>query len=316
MAAIAIGSLTDIEKTSYVKEALAFAKFALIYRQFGSKEEVAERDGKTRQWFRFDIPAVTSGSDFTGSATYVKNTTGAAPTFTPATPTDTVVTATADYLFGKGHEWNNPVAYTSFADIKSNLRAVNAEHAGRSVDTEVRDVIKAGTTVQYSHSKASRGLLTSGDQIVMNDIFDSVTTLRNNSARPIKGMLSMMHSHNVTAQLMKDTAFQSAIQFQKPYIFEGTIAEIYGVRFTPTENASTVANSGSNNAVSTVEQSLIAADGGYGCTYWMMNDYDLVYTGPGGWGDEWANRNALTWKMCEKAVILNNAWLLRLESAR
>ncbi|MDP4272550.1 MAG: N4-gp56 family major capsid protein, partial [Bacteroidota bacterium] len=270
MAAIAIGTLTDIEKTSYVKEALAFAKFALIYRQFGSKEEVAERDGKTRQWFRFDIPAVTSGSDFTGAATYVKNTTGAAPTFTPATPTDTVITATADYLYGKGHEWSSPVAYTSFTDIKANLRAVNAEHAGRSVDTEVRDTIKVGTTVQYSHSKTSRGLLTSGDQIVMNDIFDSVTTLRNNSARPIKGMMSAMHSHNVTAQLMKDTAFQSAIQFQKPYIFEGTIAEIYGVRFTPTENAPAVANSGSNNAVGNVEQTLIAADGGYGVTYWMM----------------------------------------------
>lgn len=316
MAVINIGSLTDIEKTEYVKEGLAFAKFQLIYRQFGQKDMVAERAGKTRAWFRFSIPAVTSGADFTGAATYVKNTTGASPTFTPATPTTTQVTASADFLFGKGHEWTQGVGYTSFADIKSELRKVNAEHAGRAVDTEVRDVIVAGTTVGYANQKASRGLLTSADTIDMNDIFDNVTTLRNNSAPLIDGMYSVMHSHNVTAQLMKDTAFQSAIQFQKPYIFQGTIAELYGCRFVGTENAPTVANSGSNNAVGNVEQTLIAGKGGYGVTYWMKDDYDLIYTGPGGWNDEWANRNALTWKIAEKAVILNQSWLLRLESAR
>lgn len=316
MAAIAISTLGDIEKTSYVREALDFAKFNLVYRQFGQKDEVAERDGKTRHWVRFDVPAVTSGSDFTGSATYVKNSTGTAPSFTPATPTDTAVEATVEFLFGKGHEWNSGVAFTSFMDVKKNLRQINAEHAGRAVDTEVRDVLKAGTNVAYANQKASRGLLTSADQIDMNDIFDNVTTLRNNSARPINGLFTAVHSHNITAQLMKDTAFQSAIQFQKPYIFTGTIAELYGVRFVGTENAPSVTNSGSNNAVSTVEQTLIFGQGAYGVTYWMMNDYDVIYTPPGGWGDEYNNRNALTWKFVGKSVILNDNWMIRLESAR
>lgn len=316
MAVISIGTLADIERSKYVQEALDFAKYNLIYRQFGQKDKAAKREGKTFQWVRFDIPAITSGTDFTGAATYVKNTTGAAPTFTPATPTDTAVTATADYLFGKGHEWNNGVAYTSFLDIEAELRKVNAEHAGRAVDSETRDTIIAGTTVGYANTKASRGLLASVDQIDMNDIFDNVTTLRNNSARPIRGLYTVLHSHHVTKQLMKDTAFQTAIQFQKDYIFTGTIAELYGCRFVGTENAPTVSNSGSNNAVSTVEQTLIVGDGAYGVSYWMMNDYDLVYTPPGGWNDEWANRNALTWKYVGKAVILNQSWMLRLESAR
>lgn len=316
MATISIGSLTDIEKTQYVREGLKFAEYNLIYRQFGQKDKVAEREGKIRQWFRFDIPAVTSGNDFSGSATYVKNTTGAAPTFTPATPTDTTVSAQADYLFGKGHEWNSAVAYTSFADIKKELRQVNAEHAGRAVDTEVRDIAKVGTTVGYANQKASRGLLTSVDQIDMNDIFDNVTTLRNNSARTLKGMFTVAHSHNITAQLMKDAAFQAAIAQQKDYIFKGTIAELYGCRFVGTENAPTVASSGSNNAVSTVEQTLIFGADAFGVTYWMADDYDMVYTPPGGHGDEWATKHALTWKFSGKAVVLNQAWMLRLESAR
>lgn len=316
MAAISIGTLTDIEKTSYAREGLKFAKYKLIYRQFGQKEDVEKREGKTRQWFRFSVPELESGANFNGTETYVKNTTGAPPTFTPATPTTTTVTATADYLFGKGHEWNEGAEYTSFADIRSELRKVNAEHAGRAFDTEVRDVIKAGTTVGYANGKASRGLLSSADTIDMNDIFDSVTTLRNNSANPINGMFSVAHSHNVTAQLMKDTAFQSAIAQQKPYIFTGVIAELYGCRFVGTENAPTVSNSGTANSVGTVEQTLIFGEGAYGVTYWGMNDYDLIYTPPGGWGDEYKSRHALTWKLREKGVILNQSWMLRLESAR
>lgn len=316
MAVISVGTLTDIEKSSYVKEGLKFAEYNLIYQQFGQKDKVEKRDGKTRQWFRFSIPAITSGSDFTGSATYVKNTTGASPTFTPATPSTATVTASADYLFGKGHEWSESVEYTSLADLPMELRKVNAEHAGRAVDTEVRDVLVAGTTVGYANAKANRNLLDSADKVDLYDIFDSVTTLRNNSARPIKGLFSVLHSHDVTNRLFRDSVLQSAIQFQKPYMFKGTIAEIYGCRFVGTENAPTVSNSGSNNAVASVEQTLIVADGAYGVTHWMMDDYDIIYTGPGGFGDEWKVRNALTWKMVHKAVILNQSWMLRLESSR
>lgn len=316
MAAISIGTLSDIEKSQYVREALEFAKYNLIYRQFGQKDKVGKREGKTRVWVRFTVPAVTSGNDFSGAATYVKNTTGAPPTFTPATPSTAQVSATADYLFGKGHEWNDGAAYTSFLDIDKELRKVNAEHAGRAVDTEAREVLIAGTTVGYANQKASRGLLTGADQLDMNDIFDNVTTLRNNSAKMIKGHFVVLHSHNITSQLMKDTAFQAAIAQQRPYIFEGTIAELYGCRFVGTENAPTVSNSGSNNAVSTIEQTLIIGEGAYGVTHWMKDDYDLVYTPPGGWNDEWAVRHALTWKYSGKTVILNQSWMLRLESSR
>jgi len=316
MAVINIGTLSDIEKTKYVREALDFARYQLIYRQFGQKDRVEAREGKTVQWIRFSVPAVVSGSSFTGNVTYVKNSTGAAPTFTPATPGDTTVTATMEFLFGQGHEWNEGVEYSSLVDLPKELRKINAEHAGRAVDTEVRNVLVAGTNVAYANGKSSRTALVTTDTIDMNDIFDAVTTLRNNSAPLIKGMYTVVHSHNVTAQLMKDTAFQNAVQFQKPYIFTGTIAELYGCRFVGTENAPYVENGGSDNSIDKIEQTLIFGDNAYGVTYWMMNDYDLIYTGPGGWGDEYANRHALTWKFVGKAVILNQSWMLRLESAR
>jgi len=317
MAVISIGTLTDLEKTDYVREGLAVAKPKLVYAQYGQSDRVGKREGKTRQWFRMTKVAITGGTSTTFSGiTYYKNATGAPPTFTPATPADTTITATADYLFGQGHEWNDAVQYTSFADIPGELRKLNAMHAAEAIDTEVRDVVVAGTNVTFANAKASRGLLTGADQIDMNDIFDAVTNLRNNDAPTFKGMYNAVCSANVISQLSKDTAFQAAVAQQRDYIFAGMIAELYGVRFMWTSRAPTVTNSGSNNAVANVEQTMIFGDNAYGVTKWMLDDYDLVYTAPGGWGDEWAVRHALTWKFAMKAVILNQSWMVRLESAR
>lgn len=316
MAVITLGSLTDLEKTSYVREGLPVAKPKLIYSQYAVKDRVAKREGKTRQWFRMTKVGITSGDDFSGAATYVKNSTGAAPTFTPATPGDTTLTAQVDFLFGKGHEWNEGVEYTSFADLPKELRTLNHLHAAEAIDTEVRSVVTAGTNVMYANGRATRPNLLSTDQVDMNDIFDAVTVLRNNDAPEINGMYSALCSANVIAQLMKDTAFQNAIQTQKNYIFSGTIAELYGVRFNFTSRAATTSNGGSASQIATIDQTIITGDNAYGKTAWMLDDFDIVYTGPGGWGDEYKTRHALTWKYMFKSLILNQDWLVRLESSR
>lgn len=317
MAVVNIGTLTDLEKSSYVREGLDIARPNLIYQQFGQGDRVAKRDGKTRQWFRMTKPSLDSGTDedFT-SIQYVKNTTGASPNWTPATPADTTVTAQVDFLFGQGHEWNEGVNYTSLADLPKELRILNAQHAAEAIEVEVRDVVVAGTNVYYANSKASRGLLTAGDTVDLDDFIDVVTGQRNYDATPIGGLFRALVSANTVGQLMKGTAFREAVQFQRDYLFTGTIAELFGVGFAWSSLAPTVTDSGSANAIANVEQSIIVAANSYGITRWMMNDYDIIYTPPGGHGDEWANKHKLTWKYMFKSVILNQNWLARLETAR
>lgn len=317
MAAISIGTLTDLEKVDYVREGLAIAKPHLIYAQYGVKDRVAKREGKTRQWFRMTKLGTTTGTsgNFSGYQIEV-NTTGAPPTWTPATPADTTVTAQVDIYFGQGAEWNDAVDYTSFADIPSELRKINFQQAAENKDKVVKGVVAAGTNVYYANNRATRPDLLSTDQVDMNDFFDAVTVLRNNDAPLIKGMYSAMCSANVIAQLMKDSTFQSAVQFQKDYIFAGTIAELYGVRFDFTSQAATTTNGGSASQIATIDQTIITGDNAYGVTAWMMNDFDMVLTNPGGFGDEWAVRHALAWKDSFKSVILNQSWLVRLESSR
>lgn len=316
MGVLTVGTMSDLEKVSYVKESLPIARPKLLYSQYAVKDRVAKREGATRQWFRFTKYGIVSGSDFNTTATYVKNSTGTPPTWTPGTPTVTTVTATADFLFGKGNEWYEGAEYMSFADIPKELRVMNTVHAAESIDTEVRGVVVAGSNVVYANGRATRPNLLSTDYADMNDIFDAVTNLRNNDAPEINGMYSAICSANVIAEMMKDTAFQSAIQFQKPYLFSGTIAELYGVRFAFTSRAPTSTSGGSASQIANIEQTIITGDNAYGKTAWMLDDYDIIYTGPGGWGDEWAVRHALAWKFIHKAVILNQNWLVRLESSR
>lgn len=316
MAEISLGTLSDIEKVFYIREALAIAKPALIYKQFGMKERVPAREGKTAQWIRFTKLALTSGSDFTGSATYVKNQTGAPPTFTPATPADTTITAQLDAYFGKGVQWNEAIEYTSLVDLPKELKKIQYQQAAEVMEVETRDVLKAGTNVLYANQKAARNLVTSADQVDINDILDLGVNLRNNDAPRINGVYPVLCSPNTIAQLMKDSGFQNAVQFQKDYMFTGEIAKFFGFRFIESSLAPTVTNSGSNNAVATLEQTLAIGDMSYGVTTWLMNDFDLIYTAPGGHGDEYKVLNKLVWKMYYKPVILNQSWIARLEHAR
>jgi hypothetical protein len=323
MAVVTLGNLTDANKTLYVRKALEIARPRLVYAQFGQKDRLPAREGNQVQWIRFTKIGLTSGSSFSDiewNATgthYVKNTTGAPPTWTPLTPTDVTVPATMDFLFGPPIEVVEAKIYSSFLDLLKEFRTMIAQQAGEVIDTEVRDVVVAGTTVGFANGKASRGLLTSADKIDTDDVLDNVVTLRNNSAvPPANGSFAIIVSPNVEAQLMKDSAFRDAVQFQKEDMFVGTIATYLGCKFFRTERAPTVANSGSNNAVANIEQTLIVGSNSYGITHVLTDNFDVIYTAPGGHGDEWASKHKLTWKASFKSVILNQNWILRLESAR
>lgn len=319
MSAISIGTLTDLEKTDYVKEGLDWAKPNLIYQQFGMGDRVPKRAGNTRQWFRMTKPGLAAGgTDFSTTVyQYIKNTTGASPTWTPATPADTTVSAQVEFLFGQGHEWNDGVEYTSFADLPKELRMLNAQHASEAIEQEVINVLRVGTSVYYANNKANRMAMITTDTVDVDDFLAVVTALRNNDSKPIRGNFRAMISANVLQQLLQDSTFREVVaRSSRDYYFTATIAEYLGIGYQFSSMAPTIGDSGSNNTISTLEQSIVVGQGAYGITKWMLNDYDIIYTKPGGHGDEWANKNALTWKYNFKSVVLNQNWMYRLESAR
>ena len=239
------------------------------------------------------------------------------PTWSPETVTDATVTATLE-LWGNGITLLEALKETSFLDLPDEYKKLIGQNAGEAINEKVRDILIAGTSVNYANSKSSRTALVTTDTLDLDDILDTVQSLETADAPTIGEEYVAIISPYVKTRLMKDTAFREATRYlaKDNSIFTGEIANIDGVRFVRTSTAPSVANSGSNNSVSNVEQTIILGEGAYGIARLLPGDFDVVVTPPGGHGDEYKVKTAIAWKAYLKAVILQQTFMRRLESAR
>jgi len=316
MAAMNLSNTSDLNKVYHVKEALAVAEPSLVFARFGQEDELPRGEGNSFRFIRFS----KFGTTGTAGSGYTVNTTGAPPTWDPQTPADTLVNVTPDYLFGDGVEWNSARDYTSWTDLPRNMRKLNALQAAESIDKRVRDILIAGTNIIYANRVASRNSLRTTDIIDMDDVLESAANLKDNDA-PIfdeEGGYVAIISPRVELELMKDSAFRDLVEHQgtRQDVLRGRLGMIGGVVFYRTTHAPTVSSAGSMSDIDTLEQTIVLGAGAYGVTKLMYDNFDVVYTAPGGHGDEWAVKHKLTWKAAMKAVILNDNFMVRLESSR
>lgn len=288
-----------------VRKTLEFAKPKLVYPQFGQPDLVMQRKGQTASWLRFTKLSIPS-SPLDDS-----------PTWNPETVTEQTVTATL-VLWGNGVELTEALDKTSFLDLPMEYKKLIGQNAGETINEKVRDVLVAGTSVNYANGKSSRQSLISTDTADLDDFIDVGEGLELSDAPMISDGYVAVISPRVKSRLMKDTAFREATRYlgKDNMLFTGELAEIDGIRFVRTSTAPSVANSGSNNSVSAVEQSIILGEGAYGIARLLPGDFDVVVTAPGGHGDEYKVKTSMAWKVYLKAVILNQTYMRRLETAR
>jgi len=288
-----------------VRKTLEFAKPKLVFPQFGAPDLVMRRKGQTASWLKFSKLAIP-GSELADS-----------PTFSPETVTDATVTATLQF-WGNGVRLLEALKETSFLDLPDEYKKLLGQNAGETINQKVRNVLTGGTSANYANSKASREAVTSTDTIDLDDILDTVQSLEVQDAPMIGDNYVAIISPYVKTRLMKDTAFREATRYlaKDNSIFTGEVANIDGVRFVRTSTAPSVSNSGSNSDVANLEQTIILGDGAYGIARLMPGDFDVVITPPGGHGDEFKVKTAMTWKVYMRAVILQQLFMRRLESAR
>jgi N4-gp56 family major capsid protein len=288
-----------------VRKTLEFAKPKLVYPQFGQPDLIMQRKGQTASWIRFTkmtVPVAVLDDN---------------PTWAPVAVTESVITATLE-LWGNGVELVEFLGETSFLNLPDEYKKLVGQNAGETINEKVRDVLVAGTNAGYANSKAARNLVTSADTLDLDDILDNVESLEAQDAMRIGDNYIAIISPYVKTRLMKDSAFRDAVRGleSKKTMFTGELVTVDGVRFVVTSTAPSVSNSGSNNAVAHLEQTIIIGDGAYGITRLLPGDFDVVITPPGGHGDEYKVKTAIAWKAYLKAVILNQNWLRRIESAR
>lgn len=288
-----------------VRKTLEFAKPKLVYPQFGAPDMIMKRKGQTASWLKFTKLAIPS------------SVLDDSPTWAPETVTESTVTATLE-LWGNGVELVEALEQTSFLDLPMEYKKLIGQNAGETINEKVRNVLVAGTSVNYANAAAARQNLISTDTADLDDFIDVATSLEASDAPKIGDEYVAIISPYVKKRLMKDTAFREAIRYlaKGSSIFTGELVSVDATRFVVTSTAPSVSNTGSNNSIATLDQSIILGDGAYGIARLLPGDFDVVVTPPGGHGDEYKVKTSMAWKAYLKAVILQQSYMRRLESAR
>lgn len=225
--------LSNEMKTYYDKVLLQNAKPYLAHDQFGQKKPIPKGSGKTVE-FRKYTPLAKALTPLTEGVTPTGNTLDT-----------TVITATVAQ-YGDFIETSDMLELTAIDNNLIEATKLLGNQAGETLDTITRNVINAGTNVQYcENSVASRYLLTGGDATAANNHYMSsvcvqlaARNLKNNKAPKIKGGYVAITHIDIVYDLTRDDDWVAAANYAgSDKIFTGELGKLHGVTFYETTEA-------------------------------------------------------------------------------
>lgn len=217
--------------------------------------------------------------------------------------------------------------------VRMETNEILADQAGDTIDQIVRDVLVAGTSVIYSGSgNTDRDEVAAGDVITATNVDVAEETLKANKARfmtnyvdPSTGIstvplppcfIGICHVYT-TKTIRAFTGFTKVELYAMPGArMEGEIGKYGNTRFIETVNAKVF--TGAGTGAIDVYATLILAKYAYGVSRMsgaaLMNIVKPL--GSAGSSDPLDQRETSGWKASLTAVILNDAFMVRIEHAR
>jgi N4-gp56 family major capsid protein len=135
---------------------------------------------------------------------------------------------------------------TAIDPVLNETAELLGEQAAETLDILIRDVLVAGTNVQYANGRVSRVTVAAGDNLTVNEIRKAVRTMKRNKVKPLDGgdYVAIVEP-GATYDLQSDTKWEQAAQYAgSKQIFSGEIGRLYGVRFVETPLAKKFAGAG------------------------------------------------------------------------
>ena len=214
--------LSPTMKTFYNTSLLENSRAKLFFNQFGKEQGLPKNGGNKVEFRKFD--------------TFKKALT---PLTEGVTPDGNKVNLTK-----KEAEIEQYGDYTTISDrleleaVDSIIVGVTEEHgaqAGETLDTLTRNVVLAGTQVQYANGKSSRNALTASDVISGAEVAKAATQLKKMKAPTINNDYVAIIHPSVTYDLRQDNQWLEAHKYARPEeIYNGEIGKLHGVRFVET----------------------------------------------------------------------------------
>jgi len=214
----------------YDKLLIERTKPNLVYADYGQKRNIPAGNGKTASFRKYSslAPASTALTE------------GTLPAVTALTVTE--LTASVSQ-YGAYTDVTDVLNMTAVDNVISDATEILGDQAGLTIDTIVRDVIAAGTNVQYGGGAASAATVAATSYLSSSEIKKAARTLKNNNIAKIDGYYIAVIDPSVSADLMADAEWKAVNQSNNggANIYKGEIGKLYGVRFIESTNVKTEA---------------------------------------------------------------------------
>lgn len=300
----------------YDRTMLKAARPLLLHTKWGQVKDIPKNNSTTIKFRRYSLlsAATTSLSE------------GVTPEGSQLSVTD--VSATVAW-YGDFITLTDQLLLTTFDPILSETSELLGQQAGNTLDQLCRDVIIAGTTVQYASTATSRGTVTSTMKITRDEVREAVRTLQSNDARKVTKMVDAstgfntsplnacyvgIISENTLYDLKNETGWIPVEEYaSKKDVMEGEVGAMDDVRFVMTTNAKIFSSSGSGSI--DVHGTLIMGSDYYGISRISGEAMKNIVKplGSAGTADPLDQRSTSGWKASFVAKILNENYAVRIE---
>ena len=299
--------LSAENKTFYDRTLLESAKPNLIHSQFGQKRPIPKNGGKKIEFRRYGaLPKALT------------------PLTEGVTPDGRKLTVTA--VEAEVHQYGDYVALSDVLDLtaidNNVLEATKAigNQAGLTLDTITRNILQAGTNVQYcpkvgasgTTAVTSRADIDATCKLTVDEIKKAVATLKANNVPKISGSyVAIIHPY-AAYDLMSDPKWEEMHKYTSAEnMYEGEIGRIAGVRFVESSEALIVKTS-TNPAVFCT---LVLGENAYGITEVTGGGLKTIIKqlGSAGTADPLDQRSTVGWKALQTAEILMEPYMVRVE---
>ena len=293
-------------KTFYDKSLLRSAKPRLVHGQFGQKRPIPRRGGKKIEFRKPDslpkaLTPLTEGVTPAGQKIAF-------------TKIEAEVQQYGDFVM-----LSDQLTLTAIDPIIAETTMMIGDQAGLTIDTVHREILNAGTNVFYAPKKAPDGATTPVTSrmeldktclLDLHTIKKATTFLKLQNAMPFSdGYFVGIINPAAEFDLSEDKNWQEWVKYTTPEkMYRGEIGRTSNVRWVSTTEAKVFAS----NVIST----LIMGQNAYGIVDIEGGGMETIVKplGSAGSADPLNQRSTIGWKCMTPAKILNEAYLVRIES--
>jgi len=302
----------------YDRSMLKAARPLLVHLKWGQVRDIPKNNGTSIRFRRYSLLAA--------------NTTPLSEGITPSGTSLTITNIQATIAqYGDFTTLTDLLIMSTLDPIMTENSELLGQQAGNSLDQVCRDVIIAGTTIQYASTATSTVTVTASMKLTRTEIREAVRTLQGNDAEKITSMVNPstgfntspinaayvgIISENTLFDLKNESGWVGIEEYSaQKDIMEGEVGKLDDVRFVMTTNAKVLTGEGAGGI--DVHATLIMAKNYYGISRISGEAMKTILKplGSGGTSDPLDQRGTAGWKASFVAIRLNENFAVRIEHA-